>query len=196
MISTLTAYETGFSTLLLLLAGTLPVSFRGTQYKFPVAIWIPTTYPREPPMVYVTPTHDMVVRVGQHVTLEGRVYHHYLAHWLEAWDVSTTGYQIWCRWNTDLQCIYRDLRFSTSCLSYETSLQPNPPSNTSSCRYHRSLRNHICLHHRLCLHYHQDSVLPQLKAWLLPVQQLRNLLHLLPNQGKCLLSSSSSSRRL
>lgn len=39
-------------------------------------------------MVYVTPTHDMAVRVGQHVTLEGRVYHHYLAHWSEAWDVS------------------------------------------------------------------------------------------------------------
>lgn len=40
-------------------------------------------------MVYVTPTQDMAVRVGQHVTLEGRVYHHYLAHWAEAWDVST-----------------------------------------------------------------------------------------------------------
>lgn len=39
-------------------------------------------------MVYVTPTQDMAVRVGQHVTLEGRVYHHYLAHWAEAWDVS------------------------------------------------------------------------------------------------------------
>ena len=39
-------------------------------------------------MVYVTPTQDMVVRAGQHVTLEGRVYHHYLAHWMEAWDVS------------------------------------------------------------------------------------------------------------
>lgn len=86
------AYETGFSTLLLLIAGTIPVPFRGTLYKFPVALWIPTTYPREPPMVYVTPTNDMVVRVGQHVTLEGRVYHHYLAHWLEAWDVSD-GFQ-------------------------------------------------------------------------------------------------------
>lgn len=41
-------------------------------------------------MVYVTPTQDMAVRVGQHVTLEGRVYHHYLAHWSEAWDVSFT----------------------------------------------------------------------------------------------------------
>ncbi|KAH1292848.1 hypothetical protein KXV70_007635 [Aspergillus fumigatus] len=81
-------YETGFSALLLHLTGTIPVSFRGTVYKFPIAVWIPNTYPREPPMVYVTPTQDMAVRVGQHVTLEGRVYHHYLAHWAEAWDRS------------------------------------------------------------------------------------------------------------
>ncbi|EAW09963.1 putative endosomal sorting complex protein TSG101 [Aspergillus clavatus NRRL 1] len=82
-------YENGFSALLLHLTGTLPVTFRGTVYKFPIALWIPNTYPREPPMVYVTPTQDMAVRVGQHVTLEGRVYHHYLAHWAEAWDRSS-----------------------------------------------------------------------------------------------------------
>ncbi|KAJ6014766.1 hypothetical protein N7540_009357 [Penicillium herquei] len=82
-------YENGFSALLLHLVGTLPVVFRGTTYRFPVALWIPNTYPREPPMVYVTPPQDMTVRVGQHVTLEGRVYHHYLAHWAEAWDRST-----------------------------------------------------------------------------------------------------------
>jgi ESCRT-I complex subunit TSG101 len=76
--------------LLLHLVGTLPVSFRGIVYRFPIDIWVPNTYPREPPIVYVTPTQDMVVRVGQHVTLEGRVYHHYLAHWVEAWDVSST----------------------------------------------------------------------------------------------------------
>ncbi|GIK01843.1 hypothetical protein Aspvir_005884 [Aspergillus viridinutans] len=81
-------YETGVSALLLQLTGTIPVSFRGTVYKFPIALWIPNTYPREPPMVYVTPTPDMAVRVGQHVTLEGRVYHHCLAHWAEAWDRS------------------------------------------------------------------------------------------------------------
>lgn len=42
-------------------------------------------------MVYITPTQDMVVRPGQHVGGEGKVYHHFLAHWREAWDVST-GY--------------------------------------------------------------------------------------------------------
>lgn len=83
------AYENGFSALLLHLVGTLPVTFRGTTYRFPIALWIPNTYPREPPIIYVTPTQDMAVRVGQHVTLEGRIYHHYLAHWAEAWDVSS-----------------------------------------------------------------------------------------------------------
>lgn len=84
----MTAFENGFSALLLHIVGTLPVNFRGATYKFPIDVWIPTTYPLEPPIVYVTPTPDMVIRVGQHVTLEGRVYHHYLAHWAEAWDVS------------------------------------------------------------------------------------------------------------
>ncbi|OGM45316.1 ESCRT-I component [Aspergillus bombycis] len=82
-------YENGFSALLLQLTGTVPVTFRGTVYKFPISLWVPNTYPREPPIVYVTPTQDMAVRVGQHVTLEGRVYHHYLAHWAEAWERST-----------------------------------------------------------------------------------------------------------
>ncbi|BCS21993.1 putative endosomal sorting complex protein TSG101 [Aspergillus puulaauensis] len=82
-------YETGFSALLLQLSGTLPVNYRGTVFKFPVALWIPNTYPREPPIVYVRPTEYMTVRVGQHVTLEGRVYHHYLAHWVGAWERSS-----------------------------------------------------------------------------------------------------------
>ncbi|OJJ80085.1 putative endosomal sorting complex protein TSG101 [Aspergillus glaucus CBS 516.65] len=113
-------YETGFSTLLLLIAGTIPVPFRGTLYKFPVVLWIPTTYPHEPPMVYVTPTNDMVVRVGQHVTLEGRVYHHYLAHWLEAWDRSTIA---------DLLAILRDVFATEPPVKYKHPIQqPQPQS--------------------------------------------------------------------
>ncbi|KAL2825015.1 UEV domain-containing protein [Aspergillus cavernicola] len=84
-------YENGFSALLLQLSGTLPVTFRGAVYKIPVALWIPNTYPREPPIAYVMPTQDMAVRAGQHVTLEGRVYHHYLAQWTRAWERSSLG---------------------------------------------------------------------------------------------------------
>ncbi|KAH7402934.1 UEV domain-containing protein [Pyrenochaeta sp. MPI-SDFR-AT-0127] len=82
-------YENGSSALLLLLSGTLPVTFRGATYGFPVAIWVPYTYPRESPIVYVTPSQDMIVRPGQHVSGDGRVYHPYLAQWGKYWDKST-----------------------------------------------------------------------------------------------------------
>ncbi|KAI4624403.1 hypothetical protein J4E83_004077 [Alternaria metachromatica] len=82
-------YENGSSALLLLLSGTLPVTFRGATYGFPVAIWVPQSYPREPPIVYVTPAQDMVLRPGQHVSTDGRIYHPYLAQWAKYWDKST-----------------------------------------------------------------------------------------------------------
>jgi hypothetical protein len=81
------AYENGAAALLLLLKGTLPVTFRGATYGFPVAIWVPYAYPREPPIVYIDPSEDMVVRPGQHVSGDGRVYHPYLAQWAQYWDV-------------------------------------------------------------------------------------------------------------
>lgn len=56
-------------------------------YRFPVEIWIPHTYPYEAPIAYITPTSEMLVRPGRHVSGEGRVYHPYLAHWAAAWDV-------------------------------------------------------------------------------------------------------------
>ncbi|KAL1999687.1 hypothetical protein VTN02DRAFT_4161 [Thermoascus thermophilus] len=114
------AYETGVSALLLHIVGTLPVTFRGAVYKFPIDLWIPTTYPFEPPIVYVTPTQDMVVRVGQHVTLEGRVYHHYLAHWAEAWDRSSI---------VDLLSILREIFAKEPPVKYKQQQMrpPQPP---------------------------------------------------------------------
>ncbi|KAF2397723.1 UEV-domain-containing protein [Trichodelitschia bisporula] len=82
-------FENGSHALLLLLSGTLPVQFRDTLYRFPVALWIPHTYPKAPPMVYVTPAQGMLVRPGQHVSPDGRVYHPYLAQWAKFWDKSS-----------------------------------------------------------------------------------------------------------
>lgn len=77
--------------MLLHLNGTLPVNFRGKQYRFPIAIWVPHAYPYEPPILYVTPTDDIVIRPGQHVSgQDGKIYHPYLAKWREAWDVRRT----------------------------------------------------------------------------------------------------------
>ncbi|KAE8144502.1 UEV domain-containing protein [Aspergillus avenaceus] len=116
-------YENGFSALLLQLTGTVPVTFRGTVYKFPIAVWVPNTYPREPPIVYVTPTQDMAVRMGQHVTLEGRVYHHYLAHWAEAWERSTL---------VDLLSILREVFAKEPPVRYKQQMPPRPPQPTQT----------------------------------------------------------------
>ncbi|KAK7228377.1 hypothetical protein V2G26_000547, partial [Clonostachys chloroleuca] len=82
-------FPNGASALLLHLSGTLPVDFRGNTYRFPVSIWVPHAYPKEPPTVYVTPTDKMMVRPGQHVDPQGQVYHPYLVRWAEFWDKST-----------------------------------------------------------------------------------------------------------
>ncbi|CAM1501149.1 Fc.00g103110.m01.CDS01 [Cosmosporella sp. VM-42] len=78
----------GANALLLHLSGTLPVNFRGTTYRFPVSIWVPHAYPREPPLIYVVPTETMMIRPGQHVDPQGLVYHPYLVGWAEFWDKS------------------------------------------------------------------------------------------------------------
>lgn len=84
----LVAYENGVSALLLHLSGTLPVVFRGTTYRFPIALWVPHAYPLEAPLIYVTPTDGMMVRPGLHVDPQGKIYHPYLVGWAEFWDVS------------------------------------------------------------------------------------------------------------
>ncbi|KAK0615290.1 UEV domain-containing protein [Bombardia bombarda] len=82
-------FPNGASALLLHLSGTIPVTFRGTTYRFPISIWVPHAYPREAPLAYVTPTENMVVRPGQHVDPQGQVYHPYLVGWSTFWDKST-----------------------------------------------------------------------------------------------------------
>ncbi|ROT40925.1 UEV-domain-containing protein [Sodiomyces alkalinus F11] len=82
-------FDNGTSALLLHLSGTLPVIFRGATYRFPISICLPYAYPREAPLVYVTPSESMMVRPGQHVDPQGQVYHPYLAGWSTFWDKST-----------------------------------------------------------------------------------------------------------
>ncbi|CAK7566187.1 MAG: Suppressor protein stp22 of temperature-sensitive alpha-factor receptor and arginine permease [Sporothrix epigloea] len=84
-------FSNGTSALLLHLSGTIPAVFRGAAYRYPISLWVPHNYPREAPLVYVTPTETMMVRPGQHVDPQGQVYHPYLAGWAEFWDKSTIG---------------------------------------------------------------------------------------------------------
>jgi ESCRT-I complex subunit TSG101 len=86
-LSPATAFPNGTSALLLHLSGTIPVVYRGTTYRFPISLWVPHAYPREAPLVYVTPTDTMAVRPGQHVDPQGQVYHPYLVGWGQFSDV-------------------------------------------------------------------------------------------------------------
>lgn len=146
MLNNCLAYENGTPSLLLHLVGTLPVSFRGNSYNIPIDTWIPSTYPLEAPIVYVTPTPDMVVRSGQHVTLEGRVYHHYLAHWHETWDVSSTDVARCYRQDANLPS---DLRLSNCSQYYEISFPKSPPSKVALKDQHNPKPRDRVLHRSL-----------------------------------------------
>ncbi|KAH9946184.1 UEV-domain-containing protein [Epithele typhae] len=74
-------YDDGRSQLLLCLHGLLPISFRGASYNIPLAIWAPREYPREPPIAYVVPTGDMLVRAGPQVEPSGRCFVQYVRDW-------------------------------------------------------------------------------------------------------------------
>ncbi|KAK4985528.1 Suppressor protein stp22 of temperature-sensitive alpha-factor receptor and arginine permease [Elasticomyces elasticus] len=83
--------ESGRSALLLCLRGTIPAIFRAKEYRFPVKVWVPHAYPREGITVFVDPGDNgersngvgaaLVVRPGQHVAADGKIYHPYLRDW-------------------------------------------------------------------------------------------------------------------
>lgn len=82
-----TAYDDGRAQLLLCLHGLLPISFRGASYNIPIAIWITKDYPRRPPISYVVPTHDLLLRPGTHVDLSGRCDIPYARDWIRKPEV-------------------------------------------------------------------------------------------------------------
>jgi ESCRT-I complex subunit TSG101 len=76
---------------LLSLTGTIPVAIRGNTYNIPVSIWLPHQYPHVPPIAFVTPTNQMVIKPNQHVDLAGKIYHPYLSYWASRKDVRFVG---------------------------------------------------------------------------------------------------------
>uniref|UniRef100_M4B5Q1 UEV domain-containing protein n=1 Tax=Hyaloperonospora arabidopsidis (strain Emoy2) TaxID=559515 RepID=M4B5Q1_HYAAE len=76
------AYNDGSTSTLLNLEGTIPIFYRDNQYNIPVELWIVETYPRAPPVCFVRPTADMMVKPGHpHVTSDGFVKIPYTVDW-------------------------------------------------------------------------------------------------------------------
>ncbi|KAJ7905453.1 UEV-domain-containing protein [Mycena olivaceomarginata] len=74
-------YDDGRTQLLLCVHGLLPISFRAQSYNIPIAIWLTRDYPREPPLPYVVPTTDMLVKPGPHLDVSGRSSIDYVLQW-------------------------------------------------------------------------------------------------------------------
>lgn len=69
-------------TVLLYLAGTVPIFYNSVQYNIPVNIWIVENFPYSPPICHVTPTPDMVIKPKhKHVDSSGMCYLPYLSTW-------------------------------------------------------------------------------------------------------------------
>ena len=66
---------------LLTLAGTIPVNYRGNTYNIPIAIYLEKDFPNVPPICYVKPTPDMIIKQSKHVDGSGRIYLPYLSDW-------------------------------------------------------------------------------------------------------------------
>ncbi|GCC30941.1 hypothetical protein chiPu_0009395 [Chiloscyllium punctatum] len=66
---------------LLNLIGTIPVRYQGSSYNIPIRIWILDSHPFGPPLCFLRPTSNMIIREGKHVDLQGRIYLPYLQHW-------------------------------------------------------------------------------------------------------------------
>ncbi|KIL69714.1 hypothetical protein M378DRAFT_184118 [Amanita muscaria Koide BX008] len=74
-------YDDGRTQLLLCVHGLLPITFKRASYNIPVALWITREYPKDPPIAYVVPTNDMLVKPGRCVDVSGRCSPEYIAHW-------------------------------------------------------------------------------------------------------------------
>ncbi|KAJ7109340.1 UEV domain-containing protein [Mycena epipterygia] len=74
-------YDDGRTQLLLCVHGLLPITFRAASYNIPIAVWLTRDYPREPPLPYVVPTADMLVKPGPHQDVSGRSTIDYVLQW-------------------------------------------------------------------------------------------------------------------
>eukprot|EP01080_Neovahlkampfia_damariscottae_P007835 gene7835-12309_t len=80
-VSTLT-HDNGKRSTLVNLSGTIPMYYKGGKYNIPVCIWVVELYPYHPPICYVTPTQNMMIKPRhKHVDSAGRCYLPYLTDW-------------------------------------------------------------------------------------------------------------------
>ncbi|KAK5618967.1 hypothetical protein CRENBAI_006047 [Crenichthys baileyi] len=74
-------YKDGTTKNLMSLTGTIPVVFSDQTYNIPICVWIEPNYPNAAPMCYVSPTREMMIVRGKHISNDGEVKMPYLNDW-------------------------------------------------------------------------------------------------------------------
>ena len=57
------------------MTGTIPITYAQRTYNIPVTLWISERYPQQPPIAYVTPTQDMIIK-DNHASVDASGYVH------------------------------------------------------------------------------------------------------------------------
>lgn len=55
--------------------------FLGRTYNFPIQLWLMDSFPFTPPICFLRPTSNMVIREGKHVDAKGRIHLPGLHNW-------------------------------------------------------------------------------------------------------------------
>ncbi|KAF8258618.1 UEV domain-containing protein [Lactarius quietus] len=79
-------YDDGRTQLLLCVHGLLPITYRQASYHIPIAIWITHRYPREPPLAFVVPTSEMLVRPSKYIDVSGLCKIDYILNWEKKYE--------------------------------------------------------------------------------------------------------------
>lgn len=76
-------HNDGRTSNLLQAEGTIPMYYQDVKYNIPITMWLLETYPRQPPLVFVTPTRDMIIKPRHaNVDASGMVNSPYIQHWV------------------------------------------------------------------------------------------------------------------
>lgn len=74
-------FDNGETRNLVCLDGTIPVMYKSNSYNIPMQFWMPINFPYERPLVFVRPTHQMVINPSNVVDSSGTVKLPYLDDW-------------------------------------------------------------------------------------------------------------------
>ncbi|XP_038053847.1 tumor susceptibility gene 101 protein-like [Patiria miniata] len=74
-------FNDGSRKTLLCVDGTIPVYYKGMSYNIPICIWVMETHPYNPPLCFVKPTKDMLIKPSKYVDSNGKIYLPYLHDW-------------------------------------------------------------------------------------------------------------------